>query len=449
MLTGPVRKCSTAGVPSRGSHPVAPDDPLDDDPPAVIGRSSRTVVEPVRIDDIAVGGAGVGRLDDGRVAFVRSAFPGDLVRIRLEQVKPRYVHARIVGVDEPSPDRVAAPCPEVERGCGGCDWQALDLARQTQWKQHVVQTALQRLGGVDIEVGVGPELAASGYRTTLRCTVDHGELGFLAARSDEAIGVESCLIAHPKLAPLFDVDWRTAETVLLRTSVATGEVLAVVGPAVPPGLHVPGEVAVVGWDEVAAGADAAITEVVAGHRFRVSAKSFFQPSPEGAAALVDAVRAGAGGWPEGALVDLFGGVGLFAVALGDGRPVTLVESSASAVGDAQVNLDTAIESGAATPLDPSVVKARVERWRPSPAAIVIADPPRTGLAVAGVAKVAATHATHLALISCDAGSLGRDVALLREAGFEPRSATLVDQFRHTHHVEVVTHFARRSSGVAG
>jgi 23S rRNA (uracil1939-C5)-methyltransferase len=46
------------------------------------------------------------------------------------------------------------------------------------------------------------------------------------------------------------------------------------------------------------------------------------------------------------------------------------------------------------------------------------------------------------LVSCDAASLGRDVALLQDAGFSLTRLTPVDLFPHTFHVEVVTIFDR-------
>ena len=57
---------------------------------------------------------------------------------------------------------------------------------------------------------------------------------------------------------------------------------------------------------------------VAGRRFRVSAGSFFQPSPVAAAGLVSAVMAAAGDAlsSEAHLVDAYAGTGLFASVLG-------------------------------------------------------------------------------------------------------------------------------------
>ncbi|MFM8311833.1 MAG: TRAM domain-containing protein, partial [Ilumatobacteraceae bacterium] len=101
-------------------------------------------VAQVRVDRMAAGGAAIGRLDDGRIVFVDGAIPGELVEARFDVDKRDYAAATAVRIVEPSPDRVVPPCPEVERGCGGCDWQHLSADAQHRWKREVVADALRR-----------------------------------------------------------------------------------------------------------------------------------------------------------------------------------------------------------------------------------------------------------------------------------------------------------------
>ena len=180
-----------------------------------------------------------------------------------------------------------------------------------------------------------------------------------------------------------------------------------------------------------------IHEEVAGRRWRISGRSFFQTRPDGADALVKVVgesiehHAGSVGRR---LVDLCAGVGLFAGSI-PARNIVAIESSRSACADARHNL--ADIAG-----DVSILPIRVEQWRPSEADVVIADPSREGLGRHGVDKIAATRAATVVLVSCDAGSLGRDAGLLAAAGYSFRAATVVDLFPQTHHVEVVSTFVR-------
>lgn len=302
----------------------------------------------------------------------------------------------------------------------------------------MAQESLRRLGHVEGGVDLGPDLPVVGFRTSLRCLVVDGRLAFRGARSHDPVRVDGCMVAHPGLDDLVRHGrFGSATEAVLRIGPATGERLVVLDPHVPGGVELPDDVVVIGADELAGDRAAWFHDEVAGRRFRISARSFFQTRTDGAEALVAAVRdAGADAWGSGRLVDLYGGVGLFASTLGAGMAATVVESSRSSVADAEVNL---------ADRDARIVRCAVERWRPEPADLVVADPPRAGLGRVGADAVAATGAGRVVLVSCDAAAFGRDAGLLAAAGFERRATVLVDLFPHTPRVELVSRFDRRAS----
>jgi 23S rRNA (uracil1939-C5)-methyltransferase len=406
--------------------------------------------EDIAVSGVAAGGEAVGRLADGRAVFVRGALPGERIRVAVTEERNRFARAALVEVLDAAPGRVAPPCPRVEAGCGGCDWQHVTPGLQRELKARIVTDALRRIGRLDPpEPSPGPELPVEGWRTTVRALVDdHGRAGFRLHHAHDplAVGPEGCLVAHPLVDEVLR-DGRfpsPVREITVRAGDRTGERLVVCSPAVGDS-RVPEGVTLVGADDLAGGHRAWIHEVVAGRRWRISAGSFFQSRPDGAEALVDGVLAAlgepapggaAGIGPGGPVVDLYSGVGLFAGVLGErtGRRVVAVESNQSAVADARINL--ADLDGA------RVVRADVRRWRPSPASAVVADPSRQGLGADVVARIGATGAAALALVSCDPGALGRDAGLLTTAGWRLDSVRLVDLFPHTAHVEVVTGWFR-------
>lgn len=387
----------------------------------------------IDITAVAAGGDGLGRDVNGRVTFVAGALPGESVAVDLVQQKKDFAKGVVLEVLDASPDRVAPPCRFVEAGCGGCDWQHVATDAQRRLKVDVVVDALRRQAHIEMDVGEGPALPASGYRTTVRGVAVDGHFGFRRHHSHDVVPVGPCLVAHPLVDELITDGRYPDGDVVLRAGPATRERLVVVDGD-PSGAELPDDVRAVSNAALAGGKRAWFHDVVAGRRWRISAHSFFQVRPDGAEALVDAVTTAARGALSGGghLVDLYGGVGLFAGTVGDGCSVTLVEDSASSVADARVNLDGA-----------RIVRADVHHWGPSAADVVVADPPRAGLGKRGVAKVAATGAPRVVLVSCDPASLGRDTRLLIDAGYEPVSADLVDLFPHTSHVEVVSRYDRR------
>ena len=89
-----------------------------------------------------------------------------------------------------------------------------------------------------------------------------------------------------------------------------------------------------------------------------------------------------------------------------------------------------------------IVKADVERWRPSPAPVVVADPARKGLGKRAVKTLLRADPSVLVLVSCDPSSFGRDAALLLNAGLHVDRWTVLDMFPGTSHVETVARFTR-------
>ncbi len=403
---------------------------------------------------MVAGGAALARDETGRVVFVEGALPGEQVVVRISDARRDFARASVVKVLQASPERVGPPCPALAAGCGGCTWQHVRPEAQLRFKVDIVMDALRRIGRLaepplpSIQPLAGPAL-----RTTARLGVSasgragHNRRGDVGGsrrrgakrqRSSDVVETDACLAAHPLLEELMvDGRYPGAGEVLLRVGVASTERLVRVNDGVDR-VKVADDVTVVRKGDHQSGY---VHEEVAGRRFRIGAESFFQSGPVAATGLVEAVMAAVGDAlaSGGHLVDLYAGVGLFASVAGArcGARVTAVESSASAVVDATVNLagiDARIEAG------------EVGRWQlgPGEAApeVVVADPARPGLGRPGVAAVVAAGAPRVVLVSCDPASLARDAQLLSASGYRLTSLSLVDAFPHTAHVETVSRFDR-------
>jgi 23S rRNA (uracil1939-C5)-methyltransferase len=165
--------------------------------------------------------------------------------------------------------------------------------------------------------------------------------------------------------------------------------------------------------------------------------AFLQATPDGEAALVGAVRAGLP--TSGAIADLFSGLGTFALALGEGRPVYAAEGARDAV--------LALKAGAGRAQRRLVADHRDLFRRPlvpeelNRFAAIILDPPRAG-AREQVLHLAASTVPTIAYVSCNPASFARDAAHLAAGGYRLDSVTPVGQFRWTTHVEMVGIFRR-------
>ncbi len=400
-------------------------------------RSTPPDVQPIQVEleRFVAGGVALGREAGGRVVLAEGGLPGESVLVRPTTDKPTLARGVVIRLDRAASGRVSPPCVEVDAGCGGCDLQHADLELQRELKVQVVRDALARIGNIrDVPVVPGEHPPSDSYRTVLRCAVAGDRVGLRRRRSHEVHTFERCWVAHPAIDRILaEGRFPGADEVTVRVGARTGECLVVVSPDVGDAV-VPSGVVLVGSDELDAGADAHLYEVVARRRMRISARSFFQARPDGAEALVRAAGRALEGFDPVAdkLVDLYGGVGLFSAGLG-ARNGVLVERSSSATSDAAHNLRE---------LGTRVEQCAVEEWEPEPADAVVADPSRVGLGAAAADVVAATGAARVALVSCDPAALARDARLLVERGYGPVGVELVDMFPHTHHVEAVTTLVR-------
>jgi 23S rRNA (uracil1939-C5)-methyltransferase len=289
---------------------------------------------------------------------------------------------------------------------------------------------MRRTGGLnEAVISEGASAPPGAYRTSVRVVGSpSGRASFRRERSNESIEIDLCIVAHPALFDVLrDVTIDPDVELTLRVSEATGQMTAIWDSRTGEVKGLP--------DTVKTGANAALYEEVAGHRFRVSAGSFFQSGPIAAGLLVDAVRRAA---PEiegsDHVVDAYAGVGLFGLAAVSATSrTTSIETSRSSVEDASANL-----AGRAA----TIVRSEVGAWRVGGERVdvVIADPARSGLGKPGSAALAAAGAPVLVLVSCDPVSLARDTALLRGHGYRHERTEVLDLFPMTHHVEAVTRF---------
>jgi len=127
---------------------------------------------PVRIERLATGGDGVGRLEDGRTLFVPRSAPGDLIEISSLRLHKRFARGRIGRLVEAGAGRVTPLCAHYERDhCGGCQLQHLDTERQVAAKQSIIGEALRRLGKLEVaDPVVEPAIKPFGYRTKVTLT---------------------------------------------------------------------------------------------------------------------------------------------------------------------------------------------------------------------------------------------------------------------------------------
>jgi 23S rRNA (uracil1939-C5)-methyltransferase len=442
----------------------------------------------VDVTDLAFGGEGVARAG-GYVVFIPGGVPGDRLDVRLTQVRPRFARGAIERVDRPSELRTEPPCPYFGR-CGGCRLQHVRYEAQLEFKQRQVVDCLARLGGL-VDVPVSPILGAPeiyGYRNKMEFTfakVDGQPVIGLheAERYDAILDVERCLLQSDGMnAVLAEVRafvreqrWsvyrqETEEGLLrflmLREGRQTGDAMVNLVTASPDVAtaraladrlrarcpHVtcivlnvnPKKAAVaVGVEEHPIAGSETIRERLGDLVFAISANSFFQTNTRQAERLFQIVADYAALTGEETVLDLYAGTGAISLLLARrARVVYGIELVPAAIDDAARN---ARENGITncTFLPGEVRHVLPDLYargvRPD---VVVADPPRAGFHPKALRSLATVGARRIVYVSCNPGTLARDLATLCAAGYRVTAVQPVDMFPHTPHIEVVARLDR-------
>ncbi|NIM50346.1 MAG: TRAM domain-containing protein [Gemmatimonadales bacterium] len=402
----------------------------------------------MKIDRIAAGGDGVGRLDDGMAVFVPRTVPGDVVEIEIVQRKRRYARGRVRRIVAHGAGRVEATCSHyVADGCGGCQLQHLAPSVQLEVKRRIVGDAVRRIGGRSVaDPEIVPCPSAWRYRSKITLRAQGRSIGL--HRFDcpgEVFDLADCPITQSRLIEL----WRQVRSHrhLLPRSVAT----LVLREDRDGGLHV----VVEGrserlWDAgplAQAIGDSRVSwwwcprlgapRVVAGPHRGFPALAFDQVHPGfGRRIRGDAVEA-LGSVAGQTVWDLYGGVGDTAELLAArGAQVWTVDADRSAVEWARARESSPQGTGEIHRLVGRV--EAVLHQLPEPDAVV-ANPPRGGLDER-VTRHLETWATgrsgaRVAYLSCDPATLARD--LKRMPALQLTSYRAYDLFPHTSHVETL------------
>ncbi|MFA7234895.1 MAG: TRAM domain-containing protein [Terrimicrobiaceae bacterium] len=162
-------------------------------------RSSASLVDleiSIFIESVAFGGAGVGRLPDGRVCFVPFTLPGERASVRIVREKKSFLEAELVRLLEASVERIPPRCPIFGK-CGGCAYQHIAYPRQLDIKRGQVRDLLRRIGGIE-DIDLRPVLASPSeweYRNRISVHVRDGAVGFHGRKSHRIVPAPGCPIS--------------------------------------------------------------------------------------------------------------------------------------------------------------------------------------------------------------------------------------------------------------
>lgn len=430
--------------------------------------------ETLRIDTMTFGGAGLGRID-GKVCFVPFAVAGDRVRVRIVTEKKSYLEGRLLACLEPSPDRIAPPCP-VFGDCGGCCWQQMPYDIQLKAKEEIFCEILMRATRIDRDriQPIVPAPEPYGYRSRMQFKMRHAGgalvLGFYRQGSHYVIDAPRCAIANERINGIF----MALRSILVafpepdkipQIDVATGDAgdaivlfhyLGTEPERIAQWLarEIPGTLPVTGvflqqgrkstistvWgnERVAYSLPAELVPGFSEMTLSFRCGGFSQVNYRQNCALVEQALHWAGLKGTERVLDLFCGNGNFSLPLARYcAEVIGYENFDQSIADAITNSRRNGIANCRFFAADSAAGVRELAERGETFDLVLLDPPRTG-AREVVDLIPRLNPEKIIYISCDPPTLARDLSSLQKNGYEILASRPVDMFPQTYHIESIT-----------
>lgn len=348
----------------------------------------------LNIEGMAFGGAGVGRLPDGRVCFVPFTLPGERALVRVVREKKSFIEAELIRLLEVSVERIVPRCPIFGK-CGGCAYQHVPYPRQLEIKREQIRELLRRVGGFsdpDVRATL-PSPSEWSYRNRISVHVQNGQVGFHGRKTHRIVPASNCPIAAPvvndQLATLSKTPPRQNQRITLRER---------------SDYH--------GFSQVNPGAAEVLAHVVA------------EMLAEG----------------NGLLVDAYCGAGFFAKKLAPHFERILgIEWSAGAVRAAKATASEK-ESYLAGSVETHLAQA-LESSLPETISLLL-DPPAEGLSSEVIRIIGDRLPAEIVYVSCDPSTLARDLKRLG-GWYSLERVQPVDLFPQTAEVETAAKLRRR------
>ncbi len=442
----------------------------------------------LKIDDLGNNGEGIGHVD-GYALFVKNALPGETIRAGIMKCGKSYGYARVMEVLEDSGSgRVEPRCPAAGR-CGGCTIQHLTYERQLAYKEKKVRDCLVRIGGVDAdEVEWLPIIGMEDpwqYRNKAQFPVrmqkdnegrPYPAAGFYAGRTHSIVPVTDCAIQHPCMKGILEtvLTWMRDQNVpaydesshsglvrhiYIRRAYHTSQImvcLVINSRGISSLLQetllqkltgIPGMTGIflnsntdrtnviLGKEMKLLWGQAYIEDRIGDVRYHISPQSFYQVNPEQTEKLYQTALEFAGLSGEETVWDLYCGIGTISLFLAQrARKVYGVEIVPEAVQNARENarlngiVNAEFFCGAAEEVVPRLA---------GQADMVVVDPPRKGCDGVLLDTIAGMGPERIVYVSCDPGTLARDVKKLGEMGYGVKKVRAVDMFGQGGNVETV------------
>lgn len=420
----------------------------------------------VVIEKLVYGGKGIVR-HEGITIFVPDVLPGEKVSVEIKRKRKGISEADLIGVIDPSRERVVPPC-KGEEECTGASWPHISYPAQLRFKEEILLETLKKIGKIEpLKVlPIIPSPDTEHYRLRVQFNVRYEDsrpmIGFFRPGTHHLIEIRNGLLLHPLINKSLDAARRIADKLPplreIHMNVSPERevlILFFFDHENPPSLapvfdELKEEVKeVVGvityavrkrWEVLGRNY---LKFRLANLKFQSTEGNFFQVNWNQNKNVVKALLEISGLKGNEKVFDLFCGIGNFSIPLAkNAGKVIGIESSCSSVEDAVRNA----ENNGISNIEFICEDVRKGlKWlleKKEKTDLIVLDPPRSGATKKIIERIIAFSPEKIIYISCNPSTLARDLEMLREGGYILSRLQPIDMFPHTYHIEAIAEMVR-------
>ncbi|AKN32852.1 RNA methyltransferase [Clostridium carboxidivorans P7] len=444
----------------------------------------------MKITGMGYEGEGVGKINDFTV-FVLGALLNEKVKVKIVKVNKNFAFAKLVDVIEASEHRTEPVCSIYKR-CGGCQLQHYSYQAQLDFKKQRVKDCIERIGKLKIsEVNLHDTIGMNDpyrYRNKVQLPVGekNGEvnIGFYAQRTHEIINMDTCNIQHEAADKVLKLikSWMkkyniksyneqlhtgSIRHIMVRKAFKTNEVMVVVVTrsnelphkeelvemlleskenivSIIQNVNSKKTNVILGIECITLWGKDNISDYIGDFKFNISPLSFFQVNPVQTEVLYNKALEYASLTGNETVFDAYCGTGTISLFLSQkSKKVYGIEIIPQAIENAKINAkqnninNAEFIVGESEKIIPELIKKGIK------ADVVVVDPPRKGCEKSLLEAIAQMAPERIVYVSCDPGTLARDLSILDELGYTATEIQPVDMFPQTAHVETVVKLYRK------
>lgn len=444
---------------------------------------------PLTIKRLGINGEGIGYFKR-KIVFVPGVLPDEVAVVKVTEVQPKYIAAKVLKIREKSPNRVK-PRDDYADEVGGFELEHMTYPAQLAFKKDVIAQALEKFqpkgwSTYDLRDTIGmanPYEYRNKAQFPVRKIGDKLSVGMYKRSSHDLVDLPVVNTQDPATMKVLrtvrdlldklsvsiyneDKNRGTVKTIVARASHTTGDVqltfvtntdgfpgdtalIEAINKALPEVTGIfqnynPGRTSIVwGEETIKLWGQDYIEETIMGKTFQLSPRAFMQLNYTQMTVVYHQALTALDLTHADKLVDAYAGVGTIGLSLADKvGEVRGMEIIPEAVDDANINAEinhitnAKYEVGTAEALFP---KWQAEGWV---ADALVVDPPRTGLDTALRREILRTKPEKFVYISCNASTLARDLVDLAQA-YQVDYIQSIDMFPQTARWEGVVKLTRR------